>query len=267
MFSTDGRPVLPGSIFRLLLLTLWVSACTKAPPPAAQPVAHDKETKVAAESQMAKPLPRLRVAEGNQFDVGTVLEGTEPHVFFTLANDGAADARIVIDDLSQGGCTAVSIIPTIAPGSSSKLDFVFETTGYGGRTDTRKLRINYNNPALSPLEISATAKILPLEKYQAAIGEVWFNYYLLVDLRSPADFAREHVAGSINVPVPELNAWASHVPKHLLIYLLSQDGRVSDQEAAALRKSGFSRCVSVVGGIDEWKKREGKNELLIPGPG
>ena len=218
-----------------------------------------------AKTPIPKALPKLVLKEGNHLDIGTVREGTDPHVSFTLINVGTAEARITIDDLSKGGCTAVSMIPKILPGDSSKLEFIFETLGYGGRTDTRRIRINYNNPFLSPLELSVSAKILSPEPYQAALGELWYNFYVLVDVRSPDAFTREHLVGSINVPLKELKAWAAQLPKYLLIYLISDNGRESDKAAKMLRKDGFSECVSLVGGLKEWKRRYHKKKLLISG--
>jgi len=213
----------------------------------------------------SKAVPKLIIKEGNHLDIGTVKEGTEPHVSFTLINVGTAEATIAIDDLSKGGCTAVSMIPRIPLGDSSKLEFIFETLGYGGRTDTRRIKINYNNPLLSPLEISVSAKILSPEPYQATIGELWYNFYVLIDVRSPGAFAKEHLVGSINVPFEELETWVSHLPKYLLIYLISEDGVKSDRAAKMLRRDGFSECVSLVGGLKEWKRRYHKKKLLIPG--
>ena len=248
-----------------LLLPLGTNACgnSRRQTTPAGAVKRDTNTPAPIGTGSAKAMPNLTVREGTQLDIGTVLEGTEPHVSFTLTNNGTAEATIVIDDLSQGGCSAVSLIPKIPAGSSRTLEFVFETLGHGGRSETRTIRINYNNPVLSPLEISASAKILPVEKYQAAIGELWYGFYILVDVRSPKEFAKEHAVGSLNVPMPELDRWASHLPRHLLFYLISEDGRLSDQAALMLRKRGFSQCVSLVGGLSEWRKREGKKELLI----
>ena len=55
------------------------------------------------------------------------------------------------------------------------------------------------------------------------------------------------------------------VPNYILIYLISENGEKSDLAAKLLRKNGFSECVSLVGGLNEWKRRNCKISLLISG--
>ncbi len=216
-------------------------------------------------SNLTNKVPKLVVKEGVHRDFGSVREGTNPHVFFTLINIGNSEAHISINDLSKGGCTAVSLIPELAPGDSARLELIFETLGYGGRSPNRRIQIHYNNPDLSPLELSVSARILPVEPYQAPIGELWYNFFVLIDVRSPEAFAKEHIVGSINVPLKELIDWTSNLPKYLSIYLISEEGKESDAAAQMLRKKGFSECVSVVGGLKEWRRRYSKKEFLISG--
>ncbi len=216
-------------------------------------------------SKDLKEKPILKIVGPTHIDIGTVMEGSEPHVVFTLANTGSAVATVAVDDLSKGGCTAVSLIPTLAPGDSSILEFIFETLGYGGRTETRRIQINYNNPQYSPLEFSVSATVIAPEPYQALTGELWYGYYVLIDIRSPKEFAKEHLLGSINVPFDELMAWSSNLQQHALVYLISQDGKQSDQAALMLREKGYAECVSLVGGLDEWKNKYISKQLLIAG--
>ena len=254
------------NIFLIIIIIVYgIIGCNKTD----KEVPSNKDIKENIKKDIAHPspkaVPHLIIREGNHLDIGEVKEGTEPHVSFTLVNIGTAEANISLDDLSKSGCTAVSMIPKLAAGDSSRLEFIFETLGYGGRTDTRRVRINYNNPALSPLELSVSAKILPTKSYQAPIGELWYGFYVLVDVRSPRAFAKEHLVGSINVPLKDLSNWASRLPKYILIYLISGDGTRSDEAAKMLRKNGFSECVSLIGGINEWKKRYNKKKLIISG--
>jgi len=249
-----------GKVFFVLAFICSIASCRKTE----KGISKQERTET-NKTPTLKAVPKLIIKEGNHLDIGTVREGTNPRVSFTLINKGAAEATIAIDDLSKGGCTAVSMIPRIPPGDSSKLEFIFETLGYGGRSDTRRIRINYNNPVLRPLEISVSAKILSPKPYQAAIGEVWYNFYVLIDVRSHDAFSKEHLVGSINVPFKELKTWVSHLPKYLLIYLISEDGVKSDRAAKMLRRDGFSECVSLVGGLKEWKRRYHKKKLLISG--
>ena len=145
--------------------------------------------------------PRLVLKDGKNRDLGKIREGIKTSVTFTLINEGEADASdISIHDLSRGGCTAVSHVSQLAVNDSGKLGFVFETLGYGGKKETRKIKVRYNNPELSPLTLSVTAEILPNEAYQVPIGELYYNFFVLVDVRDEKDFRKGHIAGAINIP-------------------------------------------------------------------
>jgi len=205
----------------------------------------------------------LVAVDGTNRDLGIVKEGTFTHVTFTIKNIGTDETRILVRDLSMGGCSAVgSPKSKLAPGESTLLDFIFETLGYGGRTTTRRIQVHYNNPKISPLELNVRAKILPPKPYQVPIGELWYNFFILVDIRSPEEFAKEHIAGAINVPQEELINWASNLSKDLLIYLYSEDGTKSDKMAQMLREEGFPECLSIIGGLKEWKQQYSDRYLI-----
>lgn len=216
-------------------------------------------------TNIKKEVPELVVKEGTYFDIGTVKEGARPQVSFTLKNIGDAEATIAIDDLSKCGCTAVSFVPKIPAGDSSKLEFIFETLGYGGQSITRRIRVNYNNPALSPFEIIVAARIIEPEPYQALVDKLWYGFYVLIDIRSPEAYAKEHIVGSVNVPLQLLEDFTANIPNYILIYLISENGEKSDLAAKMLRENGLSECVSLAGGLNEWKLRYGIMELLISG--
>ena len=208
---------------------------------------------------------RLIAEDGVHRDLGTIKEGTYPHVFFTVTNIGKDETRILVRDLSMGGCTSVGAPKQkLAPGESVQLEFIFETLGYGGRSPKRRIQVHYNNPKLSPLKLSVTSEILPVEPHQIPIGELLYNFFVLIDVRSHEDFTKEHISGAINVPLEELDEWSLNISEDLLIYLYSEDGTKSDEAAKILREEGFSECYSMVGGLVEWKKQYG-NRYLISG--
>lgn len=95
-----------------------------------------------------------------------------------------------------------------------------------------------------------------------------YNYLVLVDIRSPEAYEKEHVLGSINVPQIKLNSWAEKIkknlPKQVIIYLYSEEGTKSDEAVKELRKRGYKQYVSVVGGIKEWKRRH-KGQWIVSG--
>ena len=223
----------------------------------------EKSITESVETIVAHANSKLVVKEEAHRDLGIVKEGTYLHVSFTILNTGTDETRILVRNLSKGGCSSVgSPKNKLASGESTKLEFIFETLGYGGRKPTRRVQVHYNNPEISPLELSVTAKILPPEPYQVPIGELWYNFFVMVDVRHPDAFAKEHIAGAINVPQEKLIEWASNLPKDFLIYLYSEDGKKSDEAAQMLREKGYSECLSVIGGLREWKQRYSDRYLI-----
>jgi len=132
----------------------------------------------------------------------------------------------------------------------------------------KHIEIHYNNKKLSPLKLKVKGKVLPLEAFQAPLGELTYNFFVLVDIRSPERFTKEHIIGAINVPHEKIDQWASDVSRsisdELIIYLYSEIGQKSDEAAKRLREKGYGQYISIVGGLEEWKNRMGK-KFLIPG--
>jgi|GEM_PF-286460 len=207
--------------------------------------------------------PRLAVKDGKDRDMGRIREGIKTIVTYTLINEGEADAsNISIHDLSKGGCTAVTQVSRLATGDSAELKFIFETLGYGGRKEIRKIEVRYDNPDYSPITLSVTAEVLPTEKHQVPIGELFYNFFVLVDIRDEADFRKGHIAGAINIPEDELLAWASALPKDFIIYLCSEDGEASDSLAKKMQNNGYEEALSIIGGIEEWKRMYGERVII-----
>lgn len=78
---------------------------------------------------------------------------------------------------------------------------------------------------------------------------------LVVDVRSPEEFAAGHVPGAINLPVdrlsgdePQLKEWKQ---KPVVIYCRS--GRRSASAAATLEKAGFLKLEHLSGDMQGWE--------------
>jgi rhodanese-related sulfurtransferase len=208
-------------------------------------------------------LPEIIVIDGANKNLGDVKEGVKVSTIFTVKNIGNAIAKdISFHDLSRGGCTSVSKISELAIGDSAKLEFIFETLGYGGKEQRRQVQVRYNNPENSPITLSVTAKVIPTESYQVPIGELLYNFFVLVDVRNKSKFRAGHIIGAINVPAEDLVSWASQIPKTFMIYIYSDDGNLSDQCAKILREEGYSRTLSIVGGLTEWKSQYGERFII-----
>ena len=246
-----GRPPVMRPVLLACLLLAVTGAC-RNPVPAENP-----------KKEILPVLPVLGVREGTHQDLGKVMEGTRVNVTFTLVNTGKAEAPVItLEDLSKGGCSTISRVSSLSAGDSAKLEFLFETLGYGGKKETREVEVRYGNPELSPLRLSVTAEVLPVEPWQVPIGELHYNFFILLDVRDEAAFREGHIAGAIHVPADRLLSWAGALPRDFLIYLCSQDGSMSDSLARQMQAGGFSRALSMVGGIQEWERMYGERVII-----
>lgn len=203
------------------------------------------------------------------YDFQTVKEGVNVPVCFTLTNSGPDQVRVT-EIRTFASCVQSRPLNDVVlePGESLKLDFVFESLGYGGISINKPIEIYHNDSRKNPLKLYVKGKVTPLEEFQAPIGEVTYNYLVLLDIRSPEAYEKEHILGSINVPQTKLNSWAEKIKKSLpdqvLIYVCSEEGVQSDEAVKELRKRGYKQYVSVVGGIKEWKRRY-KGQWIVSG--
>jgi len=208
-------------------------------------------------------------AEKPTFDFGTVRESVNVPVSFTVFNRGSKE--VIIQEIRTfAACVERTPLAKreLSPGGGIQLEYIFESLGYGGATLNKKIEIHYNNRKLSPLKLNVRGKVLPLESHQAPLGELAYNFFVLVDIRPPSSYTKEHIIGAINVPLKNISRWASEAAKsisdELIIYLYSEDGTESDKAVKRLRAKGYSQYLSIVGGLKEWKNQKG-GKFLISG--
>jgi rhodanese-related sulfurtransferase len=76
--------------------------------------------------------------------------------------------------------------------------------------------------------------------------------YLLVDVRTPAEYESGFIPTAVNIPVSDLPGAMPDAGKDDLIILYCRSGNRSGQAASILRKEGFTN-ISDFGGISRWK--------------
>lgn len=76
---------------------------------------------------------------------------------------------------------------------------------------------------------------------------------LLIDVRKKSEFDSEHVIGSINVPLNEINQHLAQFPKEKPFVVYCAGGYRSMIAASILKQRGWNNFVDVVGGFDEIK--------------
>lgn len=205
-------------------------------------------------------------ASPEEFNFGTIREGINVPVKFTLTNPGPR--KIHLKEIRTfAACVQRSPLTKkiLAPGEALQLNYIFESLGYGGAVIEKEIQIFFEESS-APLKIKIKGKILPLESYQAPLGEVLYNFFVLIDLRPASAYQQEHIIGAINIPAARLlgwaKRWASRITKDMVIYLYDDDGQLSDKIAQKLRAQGYRQYVSLVGGIKEWKNQYGQKGIV-----
>jgi len=210
--------------------------------------------------------PHLFALKAN-IDFGKTQEGKIVPVSFTIRNTGT-ETVVISETRQSAGCIAEGppIKPKIPPGGQAKLNYLFDSTGYGGAGVTRWVKVFYNNKKFSPLKLTVTGTVTPIGKHQAAPGEMMYNFFVLIDVRPVSEFKKAHIIGAINIPAEKLKdrleEISANARKKTVFYLYSQDGEKSNALAEQLRTKGFKHALSLVGGFAELKKQY--DDFIVP---
>jgi len=85
----------------------------------------------------------------------------------------------------------------------------------------------------------------------------------VVDVRSGAEHAAGHLDGDVNIPLPELRARASELPRDRDLLVYCETGYRSSIAVSALVREGFDRAADLVGG---WVACEAARAPAFPEP-
>lgn len=75
--------------------------------------------------------------------------------------------------------------------------------------------------------------------------------HVLIDVRTPAEFASGHIEGAINIPVEEIGSRLSEVPTDKTLVIYCRSGNRSAQATNILLGAGYSGIYDL-GGIITW---------------
>lgn len=95
--------------------------------------------------------------------------------------------------------------------------------------------------------------ITPQDVYHT-IGTRAAGSYAIIDVRSPDEFAHEHVEGSINMPLDTVLEHAETLRSYQQIYLYCRSGNRSGQACVRLHDAQIAHAVSIEGGIEDMKR-------------
>ncbi len=112
-------------------------------------------------------------------------------------------------------------------------------------------------------------------RYSVAPGRLLRGYLLIVDVRSPEEFASGHIPGAINVPAEDVLEWAERVPTQedlpsdasVELWLLDAGDGQACRLTKELQAAGHTRTLCVVGGFAQWEIRFGDELLWSETPG
>lgn len=75
----------------------------------------------------------------------------------------------------------------------------------------------------------------------------------IVDLRDPADFKKECIARSVNIPADRIQNELGKLDKTRPVLLVDDDGRRSRMASPLLRGTGFKEVFTLAGGLNAWR--------------
>ena len=80
---------------------------------------------------------------------------------------------------------------------------------------------------------------------------------LVVDVRSPEQYEKEHIPGAVNLPLDQLEEKLDQLPrdKPIVVYCGSSRCTASLKAARLLSEKGFTNVYRYVGGLADWKAR------------
>ena len=118
--------------------------------------------------------------------------------------------------------------------------------------------------------ISGTLPAIPapapaaLQPYEIGNGDVRSIYLIVIDVRTPAEYANRggHFMGALNIPAADLPLWQSRLPKDVEIVLYDQMGEEGDRQAQILQAAGLAKVQSLAGGYDAWVRSYGITFLI-----
>lgn len=78
---------------------------------------------------------------------------------------------------------------------------------------------------------------------------------LLVDVRTPGEFAQGHAPGAVLIPLDQVSQrLAEFGTKDRPIALICRSGNRSGQAQGILEQAGFTKTVNVTGGMNAWER-------------
>src|SRR5690606_12957787 len=76
-----------------------------------------------------------------------------------------------------------------------------------------------------------------------------------VDIRSPEDYAKGHIAQARSLPLDQIDSRAQQsLPKNKPLIVVCANGRSASRAVAQLQSKGFENVVTLSGGMQAWQQ-------------
>ncbi len=76
----------------------------------------------------------------------------------------------------------------------------------------------------------------------------------IVDLRDPAEFKKECIARSVNIPADRIHQELDKIDKAKPVLLVDNDGRRARMASTLLRGMGYQQVYVLQGGLNAWRR-------------
>jgi len=190
--------------------------------------------------------------ETTTYNFEDVVEGESVEHSFMIENRGD-EVLVISSAYGSCGCTVTSLeTKELVPGETTSLHATLRTNGYGGLVVSKSITVASNDPETPQLTLFLTGEVLNEPMCQVLADDFMARFYILIDLREPAEYAEGHIIGAINIPLTELTLWMDLFPLRVDIILYDQDGSTAYTALQRLSDSGVANACALAGGLQGW---------------
>ncbi|MCX6094900.1 MAG: rhodanese-like domain-containing protein [Candidatus Bipolaricaulota bacterium] len=210
-------------------------------------------------SAAAVAAPQIAVDQ-ETYNYPDTIEGIAVVHTFVLSNVG--DQELVITNVTVGcHCTTTQLATDrLQPGESVGLQAMLDTNGFSDRV-VRYVTVESNDPARPRLTLNLAGKVVERQPYQKPVGDLFYDSYLLIDVRDPAAYATGHLIAAMNAPASQAKAYAAALPPGVLTIIYDQDGSTVTPVLEEFRAEGLASVYALQGGLDMWQKSYGLTRM------
>ncbi len=102
---------------------------------------------------------------------------------------------------------------------------------------------------------ASSARVIPVDTAELqSLLEKEGDQVFLLDVRTPGEYRRGHIAGSVLVPMREIPGRLKEIPRDRKIVVVCASGARSEAVARYLDRQGFPWVANYTGGVFDWAR-------------